>query len=190
MLPMTVDLWSEFLSAVPRLRRCHLDRLAALGIGAHEILAAGNAGMARIRRHAGGLYEPDDTGDPALIVPIFLGEIPAPGNPVAEPILDDLIAWHPDRPNRWALRAGTAVTLGNAWGSWPLPIHRTPLDWLRAGGAGVVILDWVGAFLRFGDSPLLAQDLEHGQEIRERLTRPVPCPPILVPNAAKENLAA
>jgi hypothetical protein len=55
-----------------------------------------------------------------------------------------------------------------------LAIHRNPLDWLRAGCSGVVILDHVNASAclsrKLGD--LLAEDEEHARDLRMMLCQP------------------
>lgn len=121
------------------------------------------------------------TGDFALILPV-------PADPVTM-ITDlgvlDLIAWSP-KSGRIATRLGIAFALGeeqidvDGLGNsvLPIPVHRDPLDWLRAGRRGLVISDWNLATLALRDLVLEAEDAAHDQELVRRLT-PVP-PTILI----------
>jgi hypothetical protein len=100
----------------------------------------------------------------------------------------DLVAWTRDRPDRILRCLGAGVALGidqiknpaTYFASKPLQIHRTPLAWLRAGCAGIVILD-AASFReridRLSTRPepyrLLAEDLDHGRDLR-RLLAPLP----------------
>jgi len=54
----------------------------------------------------------------------------------------------------------------------PLPVWRSPLEWLRAGRRGIVILRPEIAWLRLADVPILAENVEHGVELRRLLTSP------------------
>ena len=56
----------------------------------------------------------------------------------------------------------------------PLFVHETPLDWLRAGRDGVVILNWRVAADRLAGVSLVAARVSFGQTLRARLTRPSP----------------
>ncbi len=57
-----------------------------------------------------------------------------------------------------------------------LPVHRTPLDWLKAERQGVVIIGAMRAAVALRDfGPLAAEDEAHGRELEEifRQTAPV-----------------
>jgi hypothetical protein len=98
----------------------------------------------------------------------------------------DLIAWTKDMPRRVYRHFGYADALGvdqlynptsylNGTG---LMIRRTPLDWLSAGCAGCVILDYddFAQRLRTLDIPqcrLVGESVIHGREIR-RAIAPLP----------------
>jgi len=67
------------------------------------------------------------------------------------PELIDVVAWDPRKPGRWWLRRGGGFN-GPVWlGQYPgcaepddqgvVDLHATPLDWLRAGCTGRVLLD-------------------------------------------------
>lgn len=53
-------------------------------------------------------------------------------------------------------------------------VHETPLEWLRAGRDGVVILNWRVAADRLAGVSLAAPNVSFGQTLRARLTRPSP----------------
>jgi hypothetical protein len=93
----------------------------------------------------------------------------------------DVVAWQPQ-----AQRIGS--WRGLAWGLGQdraydarighddaLPVWRSPLDWLRADRRGIVILrpGLAGHFLDDA-GPLLAEDPEHGRELKRALARPGP----------------
>lgn len=94
-------------------------------------------GVANVERLERGLYQPGD-GPLHVLTPVYEG---------GEVI--DLIAWRSERPMDWAWRTGLGWALGadeirrDYWpGDPPLQLHATPLDWLRAGGLGLCVLDW------------------------------------------------
>jgi hypothetical protein len=99
----------------------------------------------------------------------------------------DLVAWTRDHPGRVLRCLGAGVALGadkilnpaTYFAGEPLQIHRSPLAWLRAGCAGIVILEPDGVLERLDRLPprvepykLLAEDIDHGRELR-RLQKPL-----------------
>jgi hypothetical protein len=94
----------------------------------------------------------------------------------------DLAAWAPSMER-------LATWLGRAWAidefrlmrprlaeSEALPVHKSPLEWLRARRDGIVIIDgerarWQIAYL--GRS-LIVEDVSHGRTLRQALTMPEP----------------
>jgi hypothetical protein len=94
----------------------------------------------------------------------------------------DLAAWSPSTERM-------ATWLGRAWAidqfrlmrprlaeSGALPVHKSPLEWLRARRDGIVIIDserakWQIAYL--GRS-LIVEDVSHGRTLRHALTMPEP----------------
>jgi len=108
-------------------------------------------------------------GEPAFIIPIrdHMNR------------LVDLAAW--DRPTK---RLGTWLGIGWALGqssvlrprlSEGLPVHRSPLDWMRAGAKGIVILNAGVARSYLGDAgPLIAEAAKHRRELAVALTQPLP----------------
>ena len=135
------DLAAELEAAAGRVTQAHLDRLAALGIAPATIAGLGrhaiSFGVAHIVGIEPGLYAPGD-GAPHIVQPVFENWA-----------LVDLVAWQTTAPDRWLRRtgAGWALNADNAdfidrFGGPPVLLHATPLDWLRAGATGTVILDW------------------------------------------------
>ncbi len=124
------------------------------GVTREAIHRAGGMAVARIGT-TGRLWMPEPTGTPTFILPVWAGPAPSIYSIIESPVLIDMIAWRPDDPSRWWYRTGEGDTLGidnldlaHAEG-WPISLHRTPLDWLRAGCRGAVLLDrceagWTG----------------------------------------------
>jgi len=130
------DLKTEFLEACCSITPVHLAALQAAGVP-DTTFSLPMVGMTSIQTHSGGLFDIVDDGDLAVIVPV--GEWDG-----LNWQLEDLIAFMLDDPTRWWRRLGAADVLGNVEGFTiePKTLHLTPLDWLRAGGTGLVILDW------------------------------------------------
>lgn len=111
----------------------------------------------------------------------------------------DLVAWPIDAPERFATAVGEADVLGigairnpaTYAGGRPLRVHRTPLEWLKAGCQGCAVLnrDWGGYWLRKTPGPLLAEDLAHGRELRRMLGRDFDSKRLLVPAPSMERAA-
>ncbi len=139
--------------------------LENLGVSGESIHRTGGLAVARIGT-AGRLWMPEPTGTPAFILPIWDGPAPSIYCGVENPVLIDMIAWRPDGTGCWWYRQGEVdVVLGKAHlddahtEGWPISLHRTPLDWLRAGCRGAVLLDrcearWAGRRHREGDAAL------------------------------------
>jgi hypothetical protein len=104
---------------------------------------------------------------------------------------NDIVAWQP-KTKRTALWLNRAIALGEeqVWGprfdDAALPIWRTPLKWLAAGRRGLVILRPGHACHLLGNVPaIVAEDVEHGNELELLLTPPKPTTQILVPARTK-----
>ena len=101
--------------------------------------------------------------------------------PVIDRGIIDLVAWSP-KDERLATRLGHGGALGQGQlgidgvgtTDRPLPIWRSPLDWLRAGRRGVVIADPVIAAYLFAGATLQAEDKARAAEVSDalRLTPP------------------
>jgi len=181
------DLDAEFAAALAAVRQPHLDRLLALGVTGAAMIAVGLVGVARIEAGRAGLYQPVEHGRPALVLPAWdRAPIRPDGQLDYEAALVDLLAVRPADPERWWLRRGSVALLGEwqVWhaslGSEPIAVHRDPLRWLLTGGAGVVLLHDDG-FDTLANLPgLIAEDVEHGRHIKDRLSRPMRTPQIYV----------
>ena len=108
----------------------------------------------------------------------------------------DLAAWSPTSER-------LATWLGRAWAIdqfrllsprlsefGALPVHKTPLEWLRARRDGIVIIDsekakWQIAYLGRG---LIVENISHGRMLRHALT--IPAPDIFVPPSSIDMCAA
>jgi hypothetical protein len=177
-----LDLIGEMVAAQCRLSRTHRDSLCALGIPA-GVLDRGWVGVESISV-SGSVYQPDQGGGWAYITPIRAhSDGPEPIAP--EEILHvgdivDLVAWQPSKLECWALRRGAATWLGAIGPQLldpdPVPIWRTPLAWLQAGGEGLCLLSQVlhdRQRVLLGIRHILAEDVEHGRELRDTLLRPI-----------------
>jgi hypothetical protein len=116
--------------------------------------------------------------------------------------LVDLVAFRPQTPRSFWRFIGTAPLLGydslalaeyetrlvredhdGRPGLGILHIHETPLDWIKSGCAGVVILDWKHYWPAYFGAvvALRAKDLAVGRWLTGILERPLPSPDVLVP---------
>jgi len=104
----------------------------------------------------------------------------------------DLVAWPLCQPRRVLTMFGRCGILG-AWEALnptrytfdaPLIVHRTPLDWLKAGCTGAAIVTGNIATRMLLDLPgkLAAQDERHGREIEALRRSVLPKNQVLVPS--------
>lgn len=104
----------------------------------------------------------------------------------------DLVAWHVDRPAQVLSMFGRVGLLGlweavSAAGSVfnsPLPVHRTPLDWLKAECRGAAVVDrrLAGPLLLNISAGIAACcDERHGRELKAMLDAATPRTRIVVP---------
>lgn len=167
----TDDLLAEAWAAFQRVRQPHIDRMLVLGVSASSIAMLGAReipfGVGMIERMGNGLYQPGD-GAVHVLSPVY-----------ADGQIIDIVAWRSDAPTKWLWRTGIGWALGTdelrpRWDNAPMPIHATPLDWLRAAGEGICVLDW--------DAPDLAslrtlESIEADEWLCQRLTRALSKPP-------------
>lgn len=100
-------------------------------------------------------------------------------NPWNEAI--DIVAWSPSL-GKLATWLGWAWALGEETVFSPrltdhgaLPVHRSPVGWLRARREGIVIVrPEVAALCLEYAGPLIAEDPDHLVELKRLLTRPAP----------------
>ena len=136
----------------------------------------GPVGVVMIETDKMGTFAPSESGRRAFVHPVLVGA------QFSE--LADLIAWFPDRPDRWWTRLRTGHPLGAdqleqaEFDDAPVMLRRTPLSWLTAGGDGVCVLDWRVSRRALRAVPIIiAEDEQHGREVKRRLTEPVPALP-------------
>ena len=128
------------------------DGLARLGIDRGIANRAGGLAWANVTT-AGRAFDFDHGGIPAVVQPVWRGPAPSIECAVEHPVLADLIAWRPAEPSQWFYKWGCdSPTLGDEYVEdahevGPLFCHRTPLDWLRGGCRGCVLLE----FAEFGN---------------------------------------
>ena len=123
------------------------DGLARFGIDRHIANRSGGLAWSRITT-AGRAFDFAHDGIPAVIQPVWRGPAPSLECGVEFPILADLIAWRPAEPSRWWYRWFVdSPALGDHYIDFahtegqPLTCRLTPLDWLRCGCRGSVLLD-------------------------------------------------
>ena len=123
------------------------DGLARLGIDRSAAHRAGGLAWSRITT-AGRAFDFAHDGIPAVIQPVWRGPAPSIYQGVLHPVLADLLAWRPAEPGRWWYRWGCDTpALGDEYVDdahqhhHPLICHLTPLEWLRSGCRGTVLLD-------------------------------------------------
>ena len=148
-----------------------IDWLLAAGVTMVAIHSPIAIRAAYVRLYSPGRYEPSTIGDVALILPVTeAGE------------LVDLCAWVP-RTGEVATRLGAGALLGGEcigrpYGDGvtfpPIPVHRSPLGWLRANRSGSVILDPVRTVIMFSGAVIEAEDRQHGDELRKALQQSAP----------------
>ncbi len=127
------------------------------------------------------VFDPD--GIPAVVIEAILFD------PRRDPVCADLVAWPLNHPEVFATAMGLndgADVLGPQNMIWrrgaPLKVWRTPLRWLQSGCDGCVLLTPGGRhWLRKAGGPFVAEDVEHGREIRDLLGRDAARHRILVP---------
>lgn len=145
------NLLDEFAGYADAVTDLHHRRLEALGVPRdwlRDPMAPTRYGVARATLRGDGTWEPADTGGtPVLVLPEPpLALVTDPAWPVLD--LSDLIALRTDAPGRWWFRTRhTALLNADApleamYRDQPLILHPDPLAWMRAGGAGAVVLDW------------------------------------------------
>ena len=163
----------EFLTQTRQPNGPEVAWLRHRGVRARSPLT-GSIRTGNIEQHKDYLFSFDPDGNSAFVHPVF----------DSDGTIYDLIGWKPSNPSRWWLRTGIATLLGetalNACyvHECPLRLYRTALNWLRRGGWGAVPLDWRSARLCLLDiRDFIAEDIQHGIEIEERLCRPAPPSP-------------
>ena len=141
--------------------------LARLGLDRRIANRAGGLAWSRITTFGRG-FDLSPSGGAAVIQPVWRGPAPSLECARALPILDELIAWRPAEPGVWWYRWGASwPALGDHYiddahlDGVPLECHMTPLEWLRGGCRGCVMLSVAEGFAAArGHVPLEAHLVE------------------------------
>lgn len=98
---------------------------------------------------------------------------------LAFPEAEDVVFWRPssDQLTTWngrafALGEDTAFNAGTYSFGGKLNLYRSPLDWLRNGCDGCVIIDWNRAWSRLQDIPRIAIDKTLRLQYRRHMQPP------------------
>jgi hypothetical protein len=187
----SVDLRLEWEAARAGLAPQDREGLIGMGVLAHDV--GQMVGSVNISLCDGGFYEPDTQGGCCLITPVRVHTALTPESTSPDVYcrlgaIIDLVAWHPARPRRWALRAGIAEWLGCVEPQYldpaAVPIWRSPLAWLQAECTGLVLLldEALSRYrvLSWCVCGILAEDGQHVTELRESLEWPFGAPPVSV----------
>lgn len=193
---MAADLAAEYTNLLAATRPEDLRPLIAAGV-TEETIDTLAVAIARITVD-GLTYQPDPGGGFAYLIAVRVDnpltpEAADPGETVRSGDIVDLVAMHPAHPLRWALRRHTAEWLGAIEPQYldpnPVPLRRSPLAWLRAGGQGLVVLSRGRAdayrIMTGCRGGILAEDAGHAAELRSILAQPWPTPQIIVPARAR-----
>lgn len=131
-----------------------------------------------------GLFVPDENGRPAIVI--------VPSSYDYDVRIADMVAFDRDAPSRFASLTGDLFALGEGsidnpatyFAGQSLRLHRTPLDWLRGGCVGAVILNdepWAIQG-RFAGAPLVdCPDVAYGVWFRDQFRGATQRPLIRVP---------
>jgi hypothetical protein len=191
---MTAAQWlaDEFGAAAVAATAEHYAALIAAGVPrAFLYRGACRFGVAAIEPE-GDFYQPVPGGDLAFIVPAL--PIPAPWEPrFPDEDPSDLVAWLPQEPRRWWCRTGLLPVINPSAIDYAahfrerLAVHASPLSWLKAEGAGIVIVSR-HIDLRFwlaGVPAVTCETAALGKAIERTLyQRPRNLPDVLVPRKA------
>lgn len=186
---MTFEDFSDRADVLRLINMLAIDELSVSGLRQHGVCPAAVAdqdvaiGALRVRfDDQAELFTQDDDGTPAIVI------VPPSDNPT-----DDVVAFDPSTPERFACFTGRMFALGDHRIDNPasyfavgaLPLYRTPLDWLRAECQGVCLVDRRPAAIRArlaAVARVIVGDFEHGRELRDAFGRSQQRPKIIVPS--------
>lgn len=188
------DLGAEFVAARDALTPEHRKRLRGLTVPSIVLDVWGLIGVTKIDVE-GDQFILDPHGREVFVValradPSAPADIdhPHPREAILLGDCVDLIAFDPDRPEWFATMTGAAPTLGFAMfgDKEPTQVWRGPLGWLQSKCQGIVPLtrDQVelrAILHRLPVGGIVAEDLEHGRQLRDLFARPRPAPSIFMP---------
>lgn len=193
------DVDAEYSASVLQVNYHDIQCVAALAGRRQALTAYGSGhllGMQNIKIEKG-VWRTDPWGDRAIIVADIKWKYrPCPGLtdlPEKEIFLGawyptpcDLIAFKPGAPRAFWPLSGSAWMLGYDnleeanFFERPLTVHETPLDWLRDGCEGIVMLNWKYYIptIFHGVPKLRFNDLDWARRAKAMFERPMPVPEI------------
>lgn len=181
-----IDLGKELQEAALSMGPLDFPRLRSLGLINTGVAEMGmrhhQFGLATIVDVGEGLFAPSPDGRRSMVVPVY-----------ENGQLLDLVAFSTSTPDDWLLRTGAGLALGlidgfepHTWGA-SVHLHKTPMDWLRAGGDGLCIVDWSAPDIYlFNDLPHITVD---DDGLRSQLVAAVQRPAHIVPVSVKKEQA-
>jgi hypothetical protein len=187
-----IDLDAEYLAALSDTSPLRRRELLQAGVPQRALDLAGPA-FALVRPVGRLLFEPNpDSELGAFLIPVRAEHpnTPESTNPeaaIAEGEIVDMVAFDPSLAGHWVCRTGNAEWLGACPPQYmeppPVPLHRSPIDWLRADCQGLVCLARAPIeihrfLLRF--AALDVADEAHAAMLLAVLERPPQHPEILV----------
>lgn len=184
-----IDLHCEQLAAEIRLwHRPALEWFRRQGFDPASLLhTAPGLGLSRVE-WSGCFWQPVEGGQPAIVVPIWIvPPVTLPEGGRTAGVIEDLAAVDPST-GTIALRRGQAWALGQHLvdGEEREPRLRCfldPRDWLRAGGDGVLPIDWRTFTSRVSGQPrisLLFETLPEADRCEAAMRASWPAPPQLL----------
>ncbi len=141
------------------------------------LLGCGMPGIASIKDTNDGRFEFTKDGVTAVIIPAYdtiPGNLDANAERHVEHLVD-LVAVDIDQPGHFWRRRGEALVLGSAYldiagqEGEPIMVFKNPMNWLRSGGDGIVMLDWDWARDLLLGHELIAEDLDLGDVLEGAL---------------------
>ena len=152
---------------------------------------AGLFSVCYCRFESGRRFDFDDAGSAAAVVEVLAED--------AATVID-LVAWPLADPLQFATALGEADLAGiqnvrnpaSYASGRALRVWRTPLRWLQAGCNGVAILSdrFAGHWLSQALGPVVAEDMEHGRDLRQVLGRRFDPARLLVPTPRQRRAVA
>lgn len=136
----------------------------------------GNIGGAYIKPSRN-LFEFGADGEFMIIQGIWQ-DPPTLSNPIKDPILYDLVAWHPKDPERYFFFRGEhglilgekALYLAQHYGD-PLYLHRTPEEYFKNQGKGCVVLDRDNYHCLLGAREIIVNNPQFGNMVSNEIKR-------------------
>lgn len=179
------DLDAEWAAAVAAFDFTAFQWLVKKGVPSAAVARAGTGFLVGALKVKGaqGFWQPAaDRGQRAYLMPT---------NESAD-YVEDLVAWRPGSPETFWRRAGYGKLLGKPAifaaieDQTPLHVLAHPFAWLKAGRAGIVVLDWDAGLPMMVDGvpEFLVDDVVTGRRLKAALEKPRRVPPIRVHKAA------